>query len=320
MNDSGQDSPLDLARNVLQTEADAILGLIRHVDATFDRALDVLHQCTGRVVVTGVGKSGIIGRKLAATLSSTGTAAVFLHAGEAVHGDLGVVQAGDVVVALSHSGETEELLRLIPAVRRIGAGLIAMTGHPAGTLGRAADVTLTCAVAEEACPMNLAPTASTTAMLAMSDALAMALSRRKGFREDQFATLHPGGRIGKRLMRVDTVMHHGDALPRVRRETPMFELIQEISGKRLGMTCVVDEGGHLLGIVTDGDLRRHLTPDLLARHAGDVMTPRPVTIGRAVLAIEALRLMEERKITSVVVVDEAGIAVGVVHLHDLWPV
>src|SRR5678815_2083503 len=213
-----------------------------------------------------MGKSGIIAHKISATLSSTGTAAIFLHAAEAVHGDLGVVQADDVIIALSYGGETEELIRLLEAIRRIGAKLIVMTGNPQSTIGQAADVTLSCAVAEEACPMNLAPTASTTAMLALGDALAMALSDRKGFRAEQFAHLHPGGRLGKRLMRVDAAMHQGDQLPRVGRDTPMLDVIQEISRKRVGMTCVVDEHGRLQGVVTDGDLRRHMAPgvDLMA--------------------------------------------------------
>ena len=313
-------SPLDLARSVLKTEAQAILGLIPHLGPPFTNALDTLHRCAGRVIVTGMGKSGIIAHKISATLSSTGTAAIFLHAAEAVHGDLGVVQADDVIIALSYGGETEELIRLLEAIRRIGAKLIVMTGNPQSTIGQAADVTLSCAVAEEACPMNLAPTASTTAMLALGDALAMALSDRKGFRAEQFAHLHPGGRLGKRLMRVDAAMHHGDQLPRVSRDTRMLDVIQEISRKRVGMTCVVDEHGRLQGVVTDGDLRRHMAPgvDLMARSAGDVMTSRPVTIGRHLLAVEALRLMEERKITAIVVVDDDEVAVGVVHLHDLW--
>jgi arabinose-5-phosphate isomerase len=313
-------TPLELARKVLQTEADAILGLIPNLGASFEQALDILHACAGRVIVTGMGKSGIIAHKLSATLSSTGTPAVFLHAAEAVHGDLGVVQTDDVVVAVSYSGETEELIRLLEAIRRIGAKLIAITGYPSSTLGQAADVALICAVAGEACPMNLAPTASTTAALALGDALAMALSHRKEFREDQFARLHPGGRIGKRLMRVEAVMHAGDALPRVRPDSRMPDVIHEMSSKFLGMTCVVDEAGRLLGVVTDGDLRRHMTSgsDLLGHHAREVMTVRPVTVARGMLAVEALHVMEQRKITAVVVVDEAGIAEGVVHLHDLW--
>lgn len=311
---------LELARRVLQTEADAILGLIPTLDGTFLRAVDLLHDCTGRVIVTGMGKSGIIAHKLSATLSSTGTSAIFLHAAEAVHGDLGVVQAGDVVLAVSYSGETDELLRLLEAIRRLGATLIALTGHPNSTLGQAADLTLSCAVPEEACPMNLAPTASTTATLALGDALAMALSRRKGFGEEHFATLHPGGRIGRKLMRVESVMHTGEALPRVRPDSRMPDVIHEMSSKRLGMTCVLDGQGVLCGVVTDGDLRRHMASgsNLLDRTAAEVMTSRPVTIGPARLAVDALRLMEERRITALVVVDEQGRAGGVVHLHDLW--
>jgi arabinose-5-phosphate isomerase len=314
------DDPLALARKVLQTEADGILGLIPRLDGTFEQALTLLFDCGGRIVVTGMGKSGIIAHKLSATFSSTGTPAVFLHAAEAVHGDLGVVQTGDVVVALSYSGETDELIRLLGAIRRLGAKLIALTGNPASTLGLASDVTLSCAVAEEACPMNLAPTASTTATLALGDALAMALSRRKGFREQHFADLHPGVRLGRRLMRVESVMHAGGALPRVRRDTSMPEVIHEITSKRLGMTCVIDAAGVLEGVVTDGDLRRHMTTgsNLLGHQAAAVMSLRPVTIERGLLAVEALRLMEDRKITAVVVVDAGGVVEGVVHLHDLW--
>jgi arabinose-5-phosphate isomerase len=312
--------PKELARKVLETEAQAILGLIPRLDTNFDRALDLLQACTGRVIVTGMGKSGIIARKLAATLSSTGTSALFLHAAEAVHGDLGVMQTDDVVVALSYSGETDELLRLLEAIRRIGARLIAITGNTASSLGQASDAALDVHVAEEACPMNLAPTASTTATLAIGDALAMALSQRKGFRAEQFASLHPAGVIGKRYMRVEALMHAGDALPRVSREAPMRDVIHEMSSKRLGMACVVDEAGRLLGVVTDGDLRRHMQPgsNLLDQHASDVMTSRPVTIGRTLMAVEALRVMEERKITAVVVVGADDRLEGVVHLHDLW--
>ena len=313
------DDPIDFARRVLETEANAILGLIPQLDGSFTRAVDLLESCAGHVITTGMGKSGIIARKIAATFSSTGTAATFLHPAEAIHGDLGVVRAGDVVIALSRSGETEELVRLLEAIRRIGARLISLTGQTDSTLGHAADVALNCHVAEEACPMNLAPTASTTATLAIGDALALALSRRKGFKEEHFADLHPGGRLGKQLLRIEQVMHGGDALPRVRPDTPMPAVIHEITAKRLGMTCVVDSTDRLAGIVTDGDLRRHMTPgsNLLDRQAAEIMTTRPVTIGRAVLAVEALRIMEERKITSLVVLDGAQV-VGVVHLHDLW--
>jgi arabinose-5-phosphate isomerase len=311
---------LALARKVLRTEAAAILGLVDRLDARFERAVDLLYECQGRVIVTGMGKSGIICRKIAATLSSTGTSAFFLHPAEAIHGDLGALRADDVVVAVSHSGETDELVRLLEAIRRIGARLIAITGAPDSTLGQAADVTLECVIPHEACPMNLVPTASTTAALALGDALAVTLAVRRGFREEDFAHLHPGGRLGKRLMRVETVMHRGDQVPIVRPSTPMAEVIHVMSSKRLGMTCVADDRDRLVGIVTDGDLRRHLSPttNLLSLSVDEVMTKRPVTIGRSVLAVEALKIMEERKITSLVVVDEAGVIEGVVHLHDLW--
>jgi arabinose-5-phosphate isomerase len=316
---TGQGDGIDFARRVLETEAAAILGLIPQLDDSFERAIALLQECPGRVITTGMGKSGIIATKLSATLSSTGTAAAFLHPAEAIHGDLGMVQAGDVVIALSQSGETEELVRLLEAIRRIGARLISMTGRPQSTLGRASDVTLSCHVAEEACPMNLAPTASTTAALALGDALAMALSRRKGFREQHFADLHPGGGIGKKLMRIDALMQTGDAIPRVKTGTAMPEVIHEMNSKRLGMTCVVDERDGLVGIITDGDLRRHLTNGghLLDRKAADIMTAKPVTVTGSMLAVEAIRVMEERKITSIVVVG-GGKVEGVVHLHDLW--
>ncbi len=319
MTADGQD-PLDIARQVLETEARAILGLVPQLSETFTHAVGLLHDCRGRVIVTGMGKSGIISHKIAATLSSTGTSAFFLHPAEAIHGDLGAVRAEDVVLALSHSGETEEIVRLVEAIRRIGARLIVISGHPGSTLAQAADVALSCHVAEEACPLNLAPTASTTAALALGDALALALSRRKGFRAEEFATLHPGGRLGRKLMRVESLMHAGDAVPRVQAGTAMPDVIHEISSKRLGMTCVVDADGQLLGLVTDGDLRRHMVNGtaLLNQSAGDIMTTRPVTITPTALAVEALRLMEQRKITSIVVVDDHGRVEGVVHLHDLW--
>ena len=312
---------LELAKKVLRTEASAILGLVDRVDERFERAVDLLFDCRGRVIVTGMGKSGIICRKIAATFSSTGTAAWFLHPAEAIHGDLGAIREEDVVLALSHSGETDELLRLLESIRRIGARLIALTGQPKSTLARAADVTLDCGIAEEACPMNLVPTASTTAALAMGDALAMTLLVRKGFREEQFASLHPGGKLGRRLMRVENVMHSGDAAPRVRLGTRMPDVIHEMSSKRLGMTSVVADDGRLAGVFTDGDLRRvmMLRPaDVLKLTAGEVMTPNPLTVRRDALAVEALRIMETHKITSVIVVDADRILEGVVHFHDLW--
>ena len=312
---------LELARKVLRTEADAILALIDRLDVDFERAIQLLFDCRGRVIVTGMGKSGLICRKIAATFSSTGTSAFFLHPAEAIHGDLGAIRDEDVVLAVSHSGETDELIRLVEATKRIGARLIAISGHPSSTIARAADVALNCGVAEEACPLNLAPTASTTAALALGDALAMTLLVRKGFREEDFASLHPGGRLGRRLMRVEHVMHSGDAAPIVQVTTAMKDVIHEMSSKRLGMTCVVDADGRLAGVFTDGDLRRQMerAPNVLAQCAGDVMTANPITIGRDLLAVEALRIMETRKVTSVVVVDASRMVHGVVHLHDLWP-
>jgi arabinose-5-phosphate isomerase len=311
---------LELARRVLRTEAAAILGLVDRVDDTFERAVQLLYECRGRVIVTGMGKSGIICRKIAATLTSTGTSAFFLHPAEAIHGDLGAIRDDDVVLALSHSGETDEILRLLESIRRIGARLIALTGDPDSTLARAADVALNCGIAEEACPMNLVPTASTTAALAMGDALAMTLLVRKGFGEEQFASYHPGGKIGRRLMRVENVMHAGESAPVVRTTTRMPDVVHEMSSKRLGMTCVVDDDGRLVGVVTDGDLRRLMsrTSDVVGRTAAEVMTPNPITIPRTVLAVEALKVMETHKITSVVVVDGERAVDGVVHLHDLW--
>lgn len=309
-----------LARRVLQIEANAILGLVGSVDGAFEHAVRLLLDCKGRVIVTGIGKSGIICQKIAATFSSTGTPAFFLHPAEALHGDLGVLQCDDVILALSYSGETEEILRLLETIKRLGARLIAITGDCRSTLGKAADVVISCRVSEEACPMNLVPTASTTAALALGDALAMTLLEAKGFRQEDFANLHPGGKLGKRLMRVEQLMHGGDQAPIVRLTTPMPDVIYEMSSKKLGMSCVVDDGGALVGIITDGDLRRHMTgaTNLLTRSAADVMTRNPVTIDRETLAAEALNVLERHKITSIVVVDAMNAVLGVVHLHDLW--
>ncbi len=311
---------LDLARKVLRTEAAAILGLVDRVDGNFERAVQLLYECQGRVIVTGMGKSGIICRKIAATLSSTGTAAWFLHPAEATHGDLGAIRDDDVVIALSHSGETDELLRVLESIRRLGARLIALTGDPSSTLAKAADVTLDCSIAKEACPMNLVPTASTTAALALGDALAMTLLVRKGFREDQFASLHPGGKLGRRLTRVENVMHSGEAAPIVTTSTLMPDVFHEMSSKRLGMTAVVGDRGTLVGVFTDGDLRRLMsrTSTVLTLTAGEVMTPNPITITRDLLAVEALKVMETHKITSIIVTDSRNAVEGVVHLHDLW--
>ncbi|HZR24857.1 MAG TPA: KpsF/GutQ family sugar-phosphate isomerase [Vicinamibacterales bacterium] len=310
---------LALAKKVLETEAAAILALVDRLDGKFSCAVDLLRHCKGRVILTGMGKSGIICRKIAATLTSTGTPSMFLHPAEAIHGDLGIVQADDVVIALSYSGETEELLQLLETIKRLGAKLIAITGGAKSTLAQAADVALDCSVAREACPMNLAPTASTTAALAIGDALAMTLLVEKGFREDDFANLHPGGKLGKRLMRVEALMHAGDQCPIVQTTTPMRDVIYEMSSKKLGMTCVVD-GDALVGIITDGDLRRHMerASDILALTAGDVMTRNPISIPGSMFAVEALNIMEGRKITALVVCAEAKRVTGVLHLHDLW--
>jgi len=315
---------LALARKVLQTEAEAILALVDRLDERFEDAIRILLDCRGRVIVTGMGKSGIIARKIAATLSSTGTAAFFLHPAEAIHGDLGVLQSDDVILALSNSGETEELLRLLETIKRLGARMIAITGDCKSTLAQAADVALDCQVSEEACPMNLVPTASTTAALALGDAVAMTLFVAKGFRQDDFANIHPGGKIGKRLMRVEQLMHDGDQRPMVSPATPMPDVMTEMSRKRFGMTCVV-EGDRLVGIITDGDLRRHMIAaqqsggrSILEQTAAEVMTRTPVTVTRGMLAVEALHLMEQRKITSIVVVGSSQEVEGVVHLHDLW--
>ncbi|MEQ1574999.1 MAG: KpsF/GutQ family sugar-phosphate isomerase [Vicinamibacterales bacterium] len=311
---------LALARKVLQTEAAAILALVDRLDERFEKAVRLLLDCRGRVIVTGMGKSGIICRKIAATLSSTGTPAFFLHPAEAIHGDLGVLQRDDVILALSYSGETGELLRLLETIKRLGAKLVAVTGESTSTLAQAADVALDCRVSEEACPLNLVPTASTTAALALGDALAMTLLVAKGFRPEDFANLHPGGTLGKQLMRVEHLMHGGEQAPIVAMATPMHEVMYEMSRKGLGMTCVVDETRRLTGIITDGDLRRYMTGggDIRQCSAQDLMTRNPVTIARATLAAEALNILETRKITAIVVVDAAHTVEGVVHLHDLW--
>ena len=311
---------LSLARKVLQTEAAAVLALVDRVDDRFASAVALIRHCKGRVIVTGMGKSGIVCRKIAATLASTGTPAFFLHPAEAVHGDLGVIQSDDVVIAMSYSGETEELTRVLETLKRIGAPLIALTGDVRSTLALAANVALDCSVSEEACPMNLVPTASTTAALAMGDALAMTVLVEKGFKPEDFANLHPGGKLGKRLMRVEQLMASGDALPVVQLHTSMKDVIYEMSRKKLGMTSVLEKDGRLAGIITDGDLRRKMgaNTDIMDLTAKDVMTANPVAIPHTTLAVEALAMMEHRKITSIVVIDAERRVEGVVHLHDLW--
>lgn len=294
------------------------------MEEPFARAVNLIVEAAsggGRVIITGMGKSGLIGRKIAATLCSTGTRAHFLHPAEARHGDLGMVAAGDVVLALSASGETEELLDLLPALGRVGAKVVSFCGAASSTLAQASAVWLDSSVAAEACAMNLAPTASTTVMLALGDALALEISRRRGFAAEDFAELHPGGRLGRRLARVKTLMHTGEAMPQVSADTVMTQVIHEMSHKRLGMTTVVGNGAKLEGVISDGDLRRLLErdgPNALAHTAGEIMHSGPVTIGPDAFASEALSLMEERKITSLVVTGAEGEALGVVHLHDLW--
>jgi arabinose-5-phosphate isomerase len=311
---------LSLARKVLQTEAAAVLALADRLDDRFVEAARLVSACRGRLIVTGMGKSGIIGRKIAATFSSTGTAAFFLHPAEALHGDLGVLRPDDVALALSYSGENQELILILETIERLGVPLIVMTGVPDSTLAQAAAVTLDCRVSEEACPMKLVPTASTTAMLALGDALAMTVLEEKGFQRDDFGHLHPSGELGKPLSRIVRWMHQNDDVPAVRPATTMREVIYEMSRKGLGMTCVVDDGRRLLGIITDGDLRRMMThhPGALEAKAQDVMTANPVTITRDTTVARARHILEERRITSIVVVDAERRVEGVVHLHDLW--
>jgi arabinose-5-phosphate isomerase len=311
----------NIARQVLEIEAQAIRDLLPRIDADFERAVETVFACAGRVVVTGMGKSGLIGQKISATLSSTGTPSLFLHPAEAIHGDLGRIVKGDVVLAISYSGDTGEVLTLVPQVKRLGSPLVALTGNPRSPLAGAADIHLDVSIRQEACPLGLAPTASTTAALAMGDALSMALLERRGFTVEDFAVLHPGGRLGKRLLRVEDAMHAGDEIPRVTPETLMKDVLFEMTRKRLGLTTVTDGEGRLLGVISDGDLRRQMERHgytLFDRSAGECMTRDPVLVGRRELATRALDLMETRKITALLVVDEAGVIAGVLHLHDLW--
>jgi len=322
----------NIGENVVRIEAEALRALADRIAgpmaAAFERAVDLLFACTGRVVVTGMGKSGLIARKIAATLSSTGSPALYMHPVDALHGDLGMVVRGDVVLALSASGETEEILALLATIKRLRVPLIAMTGDELGgmaqlrasTLAAAADVALDCSIAEEACSLGLAPTASTTTMLALGDALAVTLSHKRGFKEEDFADLHPGGKLGKRLARVESLMHSGDALPRVAPQTKMPDVIYEMSRKKLGVAAVI-ESEKLVGVISDGDLRRLLEKrgkDVLDLTAGEAMTKNPRTIAAGEFAATALALMEEKKITSLMVVDGTGKLEGIVHLHDLW--
>jgi len=310
----------DSAKRVLQIEAEAITGLIDRIDQRFEQAIETLDACRGRVVVTGMGKSGIICRKIAATFASTGMPSLFLHPAEANHGDLGMIVKGDIVLAVSNSGETDELLRLAEALKRLGIFLISLVGNPNASLARASDIVLDVSIRREACPLGLAPTASTTAALAMGDALAIALSEKRGFKAEDFAHLHPGGKIGKRFQRVETLMHSGNQLPAVGTETPMRDVIYEISKKGLGVTAVVGPDNKVAGVITDGDLRRLLQQDesMVKSTAGACMHPKPLTISKQELAAVALRMMEEKKVTSLVVASSEGVLEGVIHIHDLW--
>ena len=311
----------ETAKRVLRIEAAAIADLIARLDGRFTKAVDLLLACNGRVVVTGMGKSGLVGRKIAATLSSTGTPSFFLHPAEALHGDLGMLTRQDAVLAVSYGGETEEILALLETIERLGVPIVSLTGNPHSTLAAASKVALDIRVSEEACSLNLAPTASTAAAMAMGDALAIALLERRGFGEGDFAALHPKGRLGMRLLRAENLMHAGDALPRVTPATKLPDVIYEMSRKGLGMTTVIDADGRLAGILTDGDLRRVMQqrgPETFHAVAGECMTREPATIGPAELASHAFRVMEERHITSLVVVDGERRPLGVLHLHDLW--
>lgn len=315
---------IDQAKRVLRIEADAVAALINRVDERFERAVDMIMKCTGRVVVTGMGKSGLIGKKIAATLASTGTPALFLHPAEGIHGDLGMVTRGDTVIALSNSGETEEIARMLPSLKRIGIKIIALTGNTESTLAKNSDVVIDVGVQEEACPLGLAPTASTTATLAMGDALAVALLDKRGFKEEDFACFHPGGALGKRLLlRVKDIMHTGDAVPAVSEETMIKDAIYEISSKKMGVTSVLNSSGKLVGVISDGDLRRWMEKteksgeNLLAKKAGDIMTKNPKVIGQDALAAEAVAVMENSSITCLIVTKPDGRPEGVIHLHDL---
>lgn len=312
---------LDVARKVLRIEAEAVLALTEKLDGSFEKAVDLVYGSKGRVIVSGMGKSGLVGKKIAATLASTGTPAFFLHPAEASHGDLGMVTAEDVIIALSNSGETEELVRLLPVLERFHVSLIVLTGSPDSTLAKAADVSLDVSVREEACSLGIVPTSSTTAAMAMGDALAVALLTRRGFRKEDFAFFHPGGSLGKRLLvRVKDLMQGGCSLPLVGPGSSMTGAVIEISSKRLGMTVVIDDDRRVLGIITDGDVRRGIErwgKDFFDMKAGEVMTRDPKTIGEDELAAKALALMEERSITALVVPDGEGRAGGVIHLHDI---
>lgn len=312
------------AKRVLKIEAEAVAALIDRIDEDFERAIELILKSKGRVVVTGMGKSGLIGKKIAATLASTGTPALFLHPAEGVHGDLGMVTRGDTVIALSNSGETEELSRMLPSLKRLGIKIIALTGNSSSILAKNSDVVINVGVKEEACPLGLAPTASTTATLAMGDAIAVALLDKKGFREEDFACFHPGGSLGKKLLlHVGDLMHTGDAIPVVSENTLIKDAIYEISSKKMGITSVLDANGTIVGVISDGDLRRWMEKTeksgevLLSKSAREIMTKKPKTISKEALAAEAVAIMEKNSITCLLVSNSNARPEGVIHLHDL---
>ncbi|MFA7404973.1 MAG: KpsF/GutQ family sugar-phosphate isomerase [Pelobacteraceae bacterium] len=313
---------IDEARRVIRVEAQALSAMADRIDDSFEKAIDLILRSPGRVIVSGMGKSGLVGQKIASTMASTGTPAFFLHPAEGIHGDLGMIMTGDVVIAISNSGETEEILRILPSIKRLGAPLVAMSGNSESNLARSSDVFLDVSVAEEACPLGLAPTASTTATLAMGDALAVALLVKRGFKAEDFAIFHPGGALGKKLiLRVEDLMHSGEAVPLVREDTLMKEALFEITDKGLGVTGVSDSCGALIGVITDGDLRRSLEKgfDILNQRASEIMKQGPLRIKRSELAAAALKTMEQRAITSLFVFedDRSSAPCGIIHLHDI---
>lgn len=317
-----QETIIQQAKKVLKIEAEAIETLLDKIDERFVEAVELLDKCTGKVIVIGIGKSGIVSQKIASTFACTGTPAFFLHPAEGIHGDIGMLSKGDVAVAISNSGETQEIIQLLPIIKRWGITLIVMTGNPRSILAQSGDVVLDTAVKEEACPLGLVPTASTTATLAMGDALALALLMKRGFVEDDFARLHPGGSLGRKLLlRVEDLMHKGDEIPLIREDTLMKEGLLEMTSKRLGVTGVCDKNGTFVGLITDGDLRRALEREdnVLNRQAGTIMTSNPKTIAKDDLAAKALQQMEEFTITSLFILsdDASRKPIGIIHMHDL---
>jgi arabinose-5-phosphate isomerase len=316
-----KDDIIETGKEVLEIEAKALAALISRLDEAFARAVDVLFKTKSRVIVTGMGKSGLVSRKIAATLASCGTPALFIHPAEAGHGDLGMILKDDVILAVSYSGETREIVDLLEFVKRIGVKLITITGNRNSRLAKYSDIVLDAWVEREAGPKNLVPTASSTAALALGDALAIALMKKKGFGEEDFAFFHPKGQLGRKLIKVGTLMHTGDEVPRVRVDMPMIQVIEEMTRKKLGMTCVVDGENILQGIITDGDLRRQMRRykgAIFRKAARECMTPNPITVDKERLATEALNLMEDKKITSLIIKNKRGKVEGIIHLHDLW--